>query len=101
MSNIQFEEETFKSRTILGEPSSPKMVKSLLKMGIVKSEQQAGYLLVGIAIFFFLIAIYISYTFLFASKTPKLTPEQELQRQEFMERIRQGQPPVPVIPTPQ
>jgi hypothetical protein len=100
MSNIQFEEETFKSRTILGEPSSPKMVKTLLKMGIVKNEQQAGHLLLAIAAFFFLLAIYISYSFLFASNTPKLTPEQERQGQEFMERVRKGQSPVPVTQTP-
>lgn len=96
MSEIQFNEEnnldsSFTSRTILGAPASPKMVKALLKTGIVKNEKHAGYLLLGIAVVCFILAIYISYTFLFAKNAPKkLTPEQEQQRKEFMDRINQN-----------
>jgi hypothetical protein len=98
MSEIQFNEEnnldsSFTSRTILGAPTSPKMVKALLKTGIVKNEKHAGYLLLGIAIVCFILAIYISYAFLFVNKAPKkLTPEQEQQRQDFLNRVNQNRP---------
>jgi hypothetical protein len=98
MSEIQFNEEnnldsSFTSRTILGAPTSPKMVKALLKTGIVKNEKTAGYLLLGFAIVCLILALYISYAFLYAKNAPKkLTPEQEQQRQDFLDRTNQGVP---------
>jgi hypothetical protein len=98
MSEIQFNEESnldsqFTSRTILGAPTSPKMVKALLKTGIVKNEKSAGYLLLGFAVVCLILAFYISYTFLYTKNAPKkLTPEQEKQRQDFMDRVNQNRP---------
>ena len=93
MSSLQFEQETFKSRTILGEPASPKMVKALLRVGIVKNEQQAVYILLGVAVFCFILAVYISYVSFFDSSDSKLTPQQEKQNQEFLDKIQQRRPP--------
>ena len=99
---LEFEEENlstnprFTSRSILGSPTTPKMIQILLKTGVVKNEIQAGYVLLIIALISFSLAIYISYSFVFnRNALRKLSPEQQAQREEFMERIRQGQPPLP------
>jgi len=62
MSSIEFEEDKslenhFRSRIILSEAKAPKMVRFLLKAGIVKSEKTAGNLLVALMIFFILATI--------------------------------------------
>ncbi len=64
MSTIQFDEEQqqYTSRRILGERVQPKMVASLVKMGVVKSPKQASYILLGIATFAFVISFYFFYT---------------------------------------
>ncbi len=99
MSDFTFEENSsFKSPSIIGEPTSPKMVKALLKTGIIKNEKHAGFVLIGFTILCFALALYISYAFIFAGNTTrKLTPEQEKQKQEFQERIRQGRSSVPAV----
>jgi hypothetical protein len=97
MSTVQFEEETFKPSSTLGKPVSSSMVKALLSMGAVNNEQQAKYLLLGIAIICFLIATYISYTLFFVSSIPKISPDQEQHAKEFLDRVQQGRSSV--IPT--
>lgn len=45
---IEFQEdqnEHFRSRTVFGQPQTPKIVFALLKTGIVKSEKAAGILI--------------------------------------------------------
>ncbi len=65
MSTIQFDEENnqhYTSRRILGERVQPKMVSTLLKLGVIKSEKQAGYVLLGIAIVAFALSAYLIFT---------------------------------------
>lgn len=60
MSELQFEENNFqyKSRTILGDPQVPKVIKFLLGNKIVKNEKQAQALLLAVVIISVLLAIY-------------------------------------------
>lgn len=64
MSEIEFEGErrtNYLSTRILGAPMEPKIIKSLLKMGIVKTPRQAAVLLIAFAIFCLGGAITISF----------------------------------------
>ena len=81
MSEIQFDEDndlrsSFKSRTILGAPSTPRMVQVLLKTGLVKDEKKAGNLLLGIAVLCFILSALIAYLYIFNgfSQQRTLTP---------------------------
>ncbi len=65
MVDVQFEEDGqfssgggFQSRRILGIPTTPGMVRYLMKIGI-KNEKIAGYILVAIAIIAFTASIFI------------------------------------------
>ncbi len=77
MSNIEFSTDSgaqFKSRAILGMPETPKMVNFLLKKNIVKNQTQAHYILLGICIVCFLIAI--SLPFITGSKKSTVSQEE-------------------------
>lgn len=53
MSNTEFLEDNefhIKSRKLFGEPQTPAMIRVLLKTGIVKTEKQALYFLIGLMI---------------------------------------------------
>ncbi len=69
MGEIQFENEssTFKSRRVFGEPETPKMIKGIMRILPIKSEQQAGNLLMAIAALGMLASIFIIYS---ATATP-------------------------------
>jgi hypothetical protein len=94
MSDLQFEEETFRSRIILGEPTSPKMIKILLKIGVAKDEKQAGRLLICFSAVCFIFSMYIIYNFLFTSENPKFTSEGQ-QTQELVNIIMNGESTLP------
>lgn len=72
---VTFDEDqsnVFKSRAILGESVQPKMVRLLVKSGLVKDEKKAGYILIGATLFFILLSIIIAKSFIFGSgDTPK------------------------------
>ena len=73
--SINFEENnSFKSRTILGQQQRPKMLDLILKTGIVKSEKKAGQLLMAIAITIFIVSIYISMRALGGNNIPASNP---------------------------
>ncbi|MEI6490187.1 MAG: hypothetical protein WCO16_00285 [bacterium] len=60
-SPVQFtEEDVYKSRSILGQPRTPKIVDFLVKKGFVKDESTAGKLLFLLSIVFLLFALGIS-----------------------------------------
>jgi hypothetical protein len=66
MSDIEFSSnqqratlQTYKSRVVLGQSETPKLVTWLIQKGIVKNESQAGYVLLGVVGLFFLVAIFI------------------------------------------
>ncbi len=73
MVDVKFDEEDsgphYTSRRILGEGVKPSMIGFLIKLGIVKNEQQAGYLLMGIIVVCFAITFYL-YADLFGWFTP-------------------------------
>jgi hypothetical protein len=69
MSNVEFNEgvdmDTFTSRRILGEETTPGMGKLLTEAGLAKDDNQAKYILFGIAGVSFILAILITlYVFL-------------------------------------
>lgn len=61
LSPIQFDENdsSYKSRTILGEPRVPKIVRFLINKGIANDEHTAGNLLFRLSIVFLCAAIFI------------------------------------------
>ena len=67
--NVVFDEQredlnlhTFKSRSILGESTTPRMAQWLIRMGLVKTERAAGMILVIATILFFGVSIYFFMT---------------------------------------
>ena len=91
--NLTFESDNFryKSRSILGQAETPKMVKYLLNKKIVKNEKQAQNILITITILFLLASIYVFAVFVFDvqlfNQTPQLTEGQIQQRQEAKDRF--------------
>ena len=77
MENVQFEEDqnisSFRSRTVLGTPTTPKMVRFLVKIGFAKNDESAGRLLLIATVLIFLLAVTQLYFNVPASsnKTPK------------------------------
>lgn len=73
MSTIQFDEEQqqYTSRRILGERVQPKMVASLVKLGVVKSPKQASYLLMGGVIFMIILSFYFTRLALTSGTSPE------------------------------
>ena len=69
MSNLEFEEEKFKSPVIFGQSKTPKMVSFLIKKGIVKSEKTAGTFLMVLSLVFFSLSIFIFVYFVLGIKT--------------------------------
>jgi hypothetical protein len=68
MSELQFEENdtsAFRSRTILGNAETPKMINFLINKGIVKDQKTAGKLLLVLCAVFILTSIYILAAFVF------------------------------------
>ncbi|MES2622877.1 MAG: hypothetical protein V4576_00540 [Patescibacteria group bacterium] len=68
MTDLEFNDSNnlmrgFKSRAILGQPETPGMINFLIRKGIVKSQNQAYYILVGIMIFCFGLAIALPFMF--------------------------------------
>jgi hypothetical protein len=60
---VEFNEESNQNRVLYGRfaqsSQAPKLVTWLLKIGIVKSESQANYVLIGIAVVAFAWSIYL------------------------------------------
>ena len=86
MSDVQFEEENnsgsniFTSRKILGVAVVPGMAKGLIRLGLVKTQKQAEYVMFGIIIVCVAIIIYFNFPqyFRFGTKsTPQDTQYQE------------------------
>ena len=73
MSSIEFEGENsspgFKSRSIIGDYTSPKMIRFILKTGIVKNEKAAGAVLVGISVLFFALSILVFFKINYQGKS--------------------------------
>lgn len=79
MANVQFEDEDnqahYMSRSILGAPVQPKMVSTLLKMGVIKNEKQAGYILLGVALTAFALSAYLIFNVVLPQDTPADAPD--------------------------
>lgn len=90
MSDVEFEEEQlattplYKSRVIFGEAAVPGMARFLIKIGLAKTERQAGFMLLGTTILFFAASIFVLVYFVFGSG-PRNSPPTILQDriQEF------------------
>ena len=73
----------YKSRVILGQPETPKMVKFLIGKGIVKSEKQAGYLMICMTMLFFLSSFILIYLNFFKQPyIPEMSPEDQILMQQ-------------------
>jgi len=70
MSHLEFSEEKFQSRAILGKARTPKMVSFFIKKGIVKSEKTAGNFLIAMSATFFILSIFILGYFVFGIRSP-------------------------------
>ena len=100
MSKLNFIEENefhIKSRRLLGEPTTPSMVRFLLRTGIVKNEKQALFVLMGMITVILILTFVIAKIFLIGPKAPnyiedkfgnKYTPEQ------YIELLKQGKDPL-------
>lgn len=96
MSDVQFTDEnnlssSFRSRTILGNPTTPKMISFVLKTGIVKTDKQAANVLFCFTSLCFLLSIFVFYTYVFGGLhfKNKMSPEEERSRQEFFRTFEQ------------
>ena len=69
MSNLEFDEEKFKSTVIFGNQKTPRMVSFLIKKGLVKSEKTAGTFLIVLSLTFFSLSIFIFVYFVLGIKT--------------------------------
>ena len=62
MSNVQFDEARelaqYRSRAILGDAATPKMVLWLMKHGLVKNEKVGGNILMIVTVLCFALSIY-------------------------------------------
>jgi hypothetical protein len=64
MPDVQFEEEqdmerhSFKSRSILGQATTPGIARWLIKIGVVKNEDGAGRLMIILTVICFALSIY-------------------------------------------
>jgi hypothetical protein len=76
-SAVIFEEETFKSRRLLGEHTQPFMLRVMMKTGWFRSERQAGLTLLGLVLLFMLISILIIKFVIFPT-IPESTPLEDL-----------------------
>jgi hypothetical protein len=78
VSNIEFSEESrtdshFRSYTILGKPQTPKILRLLIKTGIIKTEKTAGHFLLVVIIICVAISLFmLRYAFL---PTPTTTDQ--------------------------
>ncbi len=65
MSDVEFEDKniasSFRSRVIFGQPQTPAMVKSIMKVIPFADEKKAGYILLSITALFFLLSFIIFY----------------------------------------
>lgn len=79
MSDLEFQDNaqtlphSFKSRVILGQAETPKIISFLLKNKVAKNEEQAGYILLGVIVLIFVAAIAV---YVIAKPTPEIPYEQ-------------------------
>lgn len=100
MNTLEFMEDNdfhIKSRRLLGNPSIPSLIKFLIKNGIVKTEKQALFTVIGFILMIIFLTIWLANILLFNSNTPefiedrfgnKYTPEQ------YIEYLNKGQDPL-------
>ena len=84
MTELQFQEgdvdSNFRSRVLLGHAATPKMVSGLIKLGIVKNEKTAGYILLGISGLAIIVAMYITIVHVFnVGNSPRPAPNETKQ----------------------
>lgn len=88
MSDIEFEEtKIYQSTTGFGKSQSSLkyglLMRLLLGIG-VKDENTANKILIGIAVIFLCLTVFIYSTTFIKPETPNLTPEQEIERAHFI-----------------
>ncbi len=84
MSSVDFDEQAssfnkYKSRTVLGQPSTPGLVGFFMRTGLVKSEE-GGMKMLYFILFFCILATAFSVYYFFGPAQKPLTPEQRIQR---------------------
>ncbi|KKW08181.1 MAG: hypothetical protein UY44_C0016G0006 [Candidatus Kaiserbacteria bacterium GW2011_GWA2_49_19] len=85
MSNVQFEEGNYVGgRFDAVQKDTSVLVKFLLKIGVVKTEEQANYVLIGVAVCAFIIAIMVFY------KTIAIKPPPQNQNVVLMKAAKQN-----------
>ncbi|MDO8482586.1 MAG: hypothetical protein Q7S86_02075 [bacterium] len=85
MSNVQFEDGSYAGgRFDSAQGDTPVLVKFLLKTGVVKTDTQANYVLIGVAVCAFIIAIVVFY------KTLAVKPPPQNQNVVLMKAAKQN-----------
>lgn len=88
MSNVQFEEGNYVGgRFDTVSADTPLLVKFLLKTGLVKTEEQANYALIGVAVCAFLAAFIVFYN------AVKAKPPPQNQNVVLMKAVKSNIPP--------
>ncbi len=83
MSDVEFNpnQNKYKGYQYEDNLKSPKIIKTLLKTGLVKNEKQANYVLMGVAVVAILFTI-ILLTSTFGDNTPKNVPSTNSEGEE-------------------
>ena len=59
MSNVEFDENNFPANNFASQSSTPFLPGLIIKLGMAKTEKQANYVLVTIAVCAFLLTLYV------------------------------------------
>lgn len=100
MSDLQFVEENdfhIKSRRLLGEPTTPSMVRFLLRTGVVKTEKQALIFLIIFVVIVIILTIYLANVLLVGSSGDSTITDRfgnEYTAEEYFELLGQGKDPL-------
>lgn len=100
MSGINFVEENgfhIKSRRLLGEPTTPSLVRLILRSGFAKDEKQALLILISMVSIIILLTIYLANILLFNSGNTGYVEDRfgnTYTAEQYLQMIKQGKDPL-------
>jgi len=100
MSELRFVEDNefhIKSRRLLGEPTTPSMIRFLLRTGIAKNEKQALFVLIGIVVAVLGLTFYLANVMLIGPKGSDYIEDRfgnQYTTEQYIELLKQGKDPL-------
>ena len=98
MGNVKFEEEIPQSSSgIYGQNNTPKMTRLLIKLGIVKTEKQAFWVMIIFVVLVFSLTFYIAKTQIIDTKVPDYVVDaygNKYSVEEYTALLKQGKDPL-------